>query len=53
MSDGEKVKLQLLLDHREFMASVRDIGVDPLEVEGVRVLKNLTAEGEDLLGRRS
>ena len=29
MSDGEKVKLQLLLDHREFMASVRDIGVDP------------------------
>lgn len=49
MSDGEKVKLQLYLDYRAFVATIRDVGIDPASVIGVTKLSELTSEGEKLL----
>lgn len=49
MSDGEKVKLQLLLDQREFLHQVKDTGVEPLSVEDVENLISLTKSAESLL----
>lgn len=48
MSDGEKVKLQLLLDYQEFAKSVQDVGIDPGTVEGVEKLRTLTIDVETL-----
>ena len=44
MSDGEKAKLQLYLDFKEFVKSVQLVGVDPATVEGVIKLEKLTQE---------
>jgi phosphoenolpyruvate carboxylase len=44
MSDGEKAKLQLNLDFKEFVKSVQLVGVDPATVEGVIKLEKLTQE---------
>ncbi|GKZ01234.1 hypothetical protein MPSEU_001074500 [Mayamaea pseudoterrestris] len=51
MRDGEKVKLQVFLDYEQFTKSLEDVGVDPATVIGVSKLKQLTAEGEELLKR--
>ena len=48
MSDGEKVKLQLLLDFKEFSTSVHDVGIDPETVEGVEKLRVLTMDAYTL-----
>ena len=48
MSDGEKVKLQLYLDYKEFVKNVSDVGIDIAEVEGVLDLATLTAEAASL-----
>ena len=48
MSDGEKVKLQLYLDYKEFAQNVSDVGIDVAEVEGVVDLATLTAEAASL-----
>mmetsp|Transcript_24299 Transcript_24299/g.49901 ORF Transcript_24299/g.49901 Transcript_24299/m.49901 type:complete len:180 (-) Transcript_24299:1616-2155(-) len=48
MSDGEKVKLQLYLDHREFRSQVEELGVDAESVEGLVKLGQLTQEAECL-----
>ena len=48
MSDGEKVKLQLLLDYQEFAKCVQDVGIDPGTVEGVEKLRTLTIDAETL-----
>lgn len=48
MSDGEKVKLQLLLDFKEFSICVHDVGIDPGTVEGVEKLRVLTMDAENL-----
>jgi len=47
-SDGEKVKLQLFLDYREFSTMAKTIGVDVSGVEGIVKLKDLTKEAESL-----
>lgn len=47
MSDGEKAKLQLYLDFKEFVKSVQVVGVDPATVEGVIKLEKLTQEAAD------
>lgn len=49
MSDGEKVKLQLLLDQREFSNHVQDVGVDTESVEYVKRLVTLTISAETLI----
>lgn len=49
MSDGEKVKLQLYLDYKEFAQNVSDIGVDVSSIEGLLTLKTLAVEAEALL----
>jgi len=51
MSDGDKVKLQLLLDYKEFTKAVADVGVDESLVEGVIKLKSLTEEAETILAQ--
>jgi hypothetical protein len=48
MSDGEKVKLQLYLDHKEFRSHVEDLGVDGERVAGLVKLRDLTMEAESL-----
>ena len=48
MSDGEKVKLQLYLDHREFKYNVEELGVDAGGIEGLIKLGKLTEEAESL-----
>jgi hypothetical protein len=49
MSDGEKVKLQLLyLDQQRFSKSVSEIGIDPSEIDAVKNLIALTDEAESL-----
>ena len=48
MSDGEKVKLQLYLDHREFKSHVEDLGVDADGIMGLVKLGQLTEEAESL-----
>eukprot|EP00584_Thalassiosira_punctigera_P007234 CAMPEP_0172538914 /NCGR_PEP_ID=MMETSP1067-20121228/10199_1 /TAXON_ID=265564 ORGANISM="Thalassiosira punctigera, Strain Tpunct2005C2" /NCGR_SAMPLE_ID=MMETSP1067 /ASSEMBLY_ACC=CAM_ASM_000444 /LENGTH=984 /DNA_ID=CAMNT_0013324507 /DNA_START=27 /DNA_END=2981 /DNA_ORIENTATION=- len=51
MSDGEKVKLQLYLDHREFRSRVAELGVDPEGIKGLVGLGELTKEAEALFLR--
>ena len=51
MSDGEKVKLQLLLDQREFCTNVEEIGVDVESIEYVKKLVSLTESAETLLSK--
>ena len=51
MSDGEKVKLQLLLDQREFCSNVQEIGVDIESIEYVKKLISLTESAEALLSK--
>jgi len=46
MSDGEKVKLQLYLDYKEFAEHVSKIGIDTSDIEGVTTLGSLTVEAE-------
>ncbi|KAL7554248.1 hypothetical protein ACHAWF_017669 [Thalassiosira exigua] len=53
MSDGEKVKLQLYLDHQEFRSNVEKLGVDPLSVSGLVKLGNLTHEAEGLFAKQN
>jgi len=49
MSDGEKVKLQLFLDHREFESHVVEgLGVDAAGIGGLVKLRKLTEEAESL-----
>jgi conserved oligomeric Golgi complex subunit 2 len=50
MSDGEKVKLQLLLDFKAFSMSVQEVGIDPGTVEGIEKLRTLTIDAETLSG---
>ena len=42
MSDGDKVKLQLFLDHKEFADNVTSLGLDVDTVPGLVKLKTLT-----------
>ncbi len=51
MSDGEKVKLQLLLDQREFVGHVTELGVDAESVEYVKKLVSLTESAKSLLAK--
>lgn len=48
MSDGEKVKLQLYLDYKEFSRNVEEVGVNVVTVEGVSKLKDLTIAAQGL-----
>lgn len=48
MSDGEKVKLQLFLDHKEFKSRVEELGVDSERVAGLLKFKELTEEAQAL-----
>ena len=48
MSDGEKVKLQLYLDHMEFKSHVEELGVDTDRVAGLVELRDLTQEAQSL-----
>ena len=48
MSDGEKVKLQLYLDHKEFKSHVEELGVESRRVNGLVKLRDLTQEAEAL-----
>lgn len=49
MSDGEKVKLQLLLDYRQYKKDVEELGLESDSIEGVVKLNQLTSEAESLL----
>ncbi len=51
MSDGDKVKLQLLLDFQEFSRGIADVGIDGQTVEGLMKLKSLTEEAEAMLAQ--
>jgi hypothetical protein len=51
MSDGDKVKLQLLLDFQEFSKGVAEVGVDGQTFEGLLKLKSLTEEAETMLAQ--
>jgi hypothetical protein len=51
MSDGEKVKLQLLMDQREFSMHVKELGVETTSVEHVKKLVSLTEAAESLLSK--
>ncbi len=53
MSDGEKVKLQLLLDQREFSSNVAEIGISMESVKHVQTLITLTKSAETLLQNNS
>lgn len=46
MSDGDKVKLQLYLDYKEFSRNVQEVGIDPSTVEGISKLEKLTSEAK-------
>merc|ERR1712032_200466 len=48
MSDGEKVKLQLYLDHMEFKSHVEGLDVETADVGGLVKLGELTQEAESL-----
>ncbi len=48
MSDGEKVKLQLYLDYKEFSKHVQECGIEVSAVPGVQKLRALTMEAETL-----
>lgn len=43
-SDGDKVKLQLLLDFQAFCQYVQELGVDPSSIKGIAKLRTLTEE---------
>jgi len=47
MSDGEKVKLQLYLDYKQFSKNVQMLGVDPAVVDGISKLQTLTKDAEN------
>ena len=49
MSDGEKVKLQLLLDYRQFKTDVDELDLETDSIEGLVKLNQLTLEAESLL----
>lgn len=49
MSDGEKVKLQLLLDYRDFKKDVEELGLEAESIEGIAKLNTLTSEAESLI----
>jgi len=49
MSDGEKVKLQLLLDYRQYKEDVEELGLESDNIEGLVKLNQLTSEAESLL----
>jgi len=49
MSDGEKVKLQLLLDYRQYRNDVEELGLETDSIEGLVKLNQLTLEAESLL----
>lgn len=49
MSDGEKVKLQLLLDYRQYLKDVEELSLETENIEGLVKLKQLTLEAESLL----
>ena len=51
MSDGEKVKLQLLLDQKDFYRYVEEVGVDAQSVEHVTKLVELTKSADSLLSK--
>ncbi|KAL9188400.1 hypothetical protein ACHAXT_006778 [Thalassiosira profunda] len=51
MSDGEKVKLQLYLDHKQFKTNVEELGVDAAGIAGLVKLGELTQEAESLFER--
>ena len=51
MSDGEKVKLQLLLDYRQYKTDVEELGLQSDSIEGLVKLNKLTAEAESLLSK--
>ena len=53
MSDGEKVKLQLFLDHKEFKSHVDELGVESERIAGLVKLRELTQEAESLLEAKS
>lgn len=42
ISDGDKVKLQLFLDHQEFARGAQELGVDVGRIPGLAKLKSLT-----------
>ena len=48
MSDGEKVKLQLYLDHKEFARQVKDAGIDGSIIPGLVKLGSVTSAAEGL-----
>ena len=48
MSDGDKVKLQLYLDFKEFSRNIEEVGVDVSSVAGVARLQSLTAQAEQM-----
>jgi conserved oligomeric Golgi complex subunit 2 len=50
MSDGEKAKLQLYLDFKEFVKSVELLGIDPNAINGVMMLQKLTQEISNVEG---
>ena len=52
MSDGEKVKLQLLLDQREFVGHVAEVGVETGSIEDVNKLVSLTESAKSLLSKK-
>ena len=49
MSDGEKVKLQLLLDYRQYKTDVDELDLETDSIEGLVKLNQLTLEAEGLL----
>ena len=48
MSDGDKVKLQLFLDHQEYASNVAYLGIDVAAVPGLVKLKALTEQAVTL-----
>lgn len=48
ISDGDKVKLQLYLDFKEFCRHIEQLGVNSSSIKGISQLKVLTEEAESL-----
>ena len=48
ISDGDKVKLQLYLDYKQYSRHVQELGVNPSEIPGIAKLESLTLEGSQL-----
>jgi len=49
VSDGDKVKLQLYLDYKEFLQHVEGLGIDANLCDGMGRLQKLTEEGASML----